>query len=108
MKFSKMAMIGAAGMMTFGGTAAQASTGFNAFYAGNPCVTSMQGCVLPVSRPAPVAAPVQTTPAVVTPVAEEAGFPWLLALLGAAAIAGILFFALDDDDDDPDTTPVST
>ena len=106
MKFKNLTAISAAGLMVFGGTAAQAATGFNSFYAGNPCVSSMQGCVLPVSRPAP-AAVADPTPVVAPVVAEESGFPWLLALLGAAAIAAAIIL-LSDDDDEPDTTPVST
>ena len=106
MNLKKFTAVGAAGMMVFGGTAAQAATGFNSFYAGNPCVSSLQGCVLPVSRPAPVAV-ADPTPVAAPVVAEESGFPWLLALLGAAAIAGAIIL-LSDDDDDVDTTPVST
>jgi len=72
--------------------------------ASNPCLTSAQGCVLPV-QDAPVV--LQQEPVVVVPdvepvmVAEPKGFP-LLALLGLAAAGLALYLLLDDDDDEDD------
>ncbi|HWH22498.1 MAG TPA: hypothetical protein VNT25_04295 [Allosphingosinicella sp.] len=63
----------------------------------NPaCALSVQGCVLPVGTPAPVAV-TTTTPVMVEDVAAPKSFP-LIPLLGLA-LAGLAAYLILDDDD---------
>ena len=76
------------------GVSAQASTTATAA-AANPCVSGLQGCVLPVRGEV----------AQVVEEASKSGFPILPILLGLGAVVGLLAQTGGDDEDEAPFSP---
>ncbi len=73
------------------------ATAYSTSAAAAACQPGEDGCVLPVGEPLqpPV---VDSTPGPVV-IDNEPGMNWLLPILGALALAAVLFFVLDGNDE---------
>lgn len=78
------------------------ATAFSTSAVAAACQPGETGCVLPVGEGVTPPAVVDTTPGPVI-IDDEPGMNWLLPVLGALALAAVLFFVLDGGDEEPES-----